>query len=150
MPRVVCGVTQTSQFSVCFRFKPRLLTQSSQKESLPFICTQIFSNVNLFRHFFRPKSTTIYMHLLERNTRSFWYHFLNTVLSYLPQPGRTQTEQAKGTVVSLSSSSSYFLEFRTEFSWLFFLLSFSGFWFFTQYLTMSSDHHPHSFWSSSF
>ena len=93
---LVCGVTQTSQFSVCFRFKPRLLTQSSQKESLPFICTQIFSN-NLFRHFFRPKSTTIYMHLLERNTRSFWYHFLNTVLSYLPQPGRTQTEQAKGT-----------------------------------------------------
>lgn len=136
MPRVVCGVTQTSQFSVCFRFKPRLLTQSSQKESLPFICTQIFSNVNLFRHFFRPKSTTIYMHLLERNTRSFWYHFLNTVLSYLPQPGRTQTEQAKGT-------SSFIVFFLVIFSRIqnrvfMAILSFEFFWLLVFYTVL--DH----------
>lgn len=59
-------------FQSVLDLKPCLLTRSSQNESLPFIYMKTFSNVNLFSYFFRPKSTTMYVHFLERNTRSLW------------------------------------------------------------------------------
>lgn len=114
------------------------------KRSLPFIYqTETFSNVN-FQILLQARAQLFTCIFLKETLDHFGYHPLNTVLSYLPQPGRTKTEQAKGT----SSFTVFFLvtfsKFRTEFSWLVFLLDFSGFWFFTQYLTVSSDHHPHS------